>query len=154
MATVRKNRGHWVADFRDQNGRRRIEAPKGPFETTFAGLAKAWLDSKVKLRATSVSDYQIMLDSYLLPYFGARKIETMSRQDIERFRTEMTNGVPETVRLAREAKLKALHGEAACTIASAGSWLAHGEQVPRRAGLGVQLRAEAQHAVAQPGGAD
>jgi hypothetical protein len=33
MATVRKNRGAWVADFRDQNGRRRIETPKGYFET-------------------------------------------------------------------------------------------------------------------------
>lgn len=34
MATVRKYRGRRVADFRDQNGRRRIEAPKGPFETS------------------------------------------------------------------------------------------------------------------------
>jgi integrase len=33
MATVRQYRGHWVADFRDQLGRRRIEVPKGPFET-------------------------------------------------------------------------------------------------------------------------
>jgi hypothetical protein len=33
MATVRKHRGSWVADFRDKNGRRHIETPKGPFET-------------------------------------------------------------------------------------------------------------------------
>ena len=32
MATVRKYRERWVADFRDQHNRRRIEAPKGPFE--------------------------------------------------------------------------------------------------------------------------
>jgi len=32
MATVRINRGRWVADYRDQHGRRRIETPKGPFE--------------------------------------------------------------------------------------------------------------------------
>ena len=33
MATVRVYRGRYVADFRDQNGRRRVEAPKGPFES-------------------------------------------------------------------------------------------------------------------------
>ena len=33
MATVRKYRDRWVADFRDQHGRRRIETPEGPFET-------------------------------------------------------------------------------------------------------------------------
>jgi len=32
MAAVRKYRDRWVADFRDQYGRRRIEAPKGPHE--------------------------------------------------------------------------------------------------------------------------
>ena len=33
MATVRKYRGRYVADFRDQLGRRRIEAPRGKFES-------------------------------------------------------------------------------------------------------------------------
>lgn len=33
MATVRRYRGRYVADFRDQHGRRRIERPRGPFET-------------------------------------------------------------------------------------------------------------------------
>lgn len=32
MATVRKHRGRWVADFRDQHGTRRIEVPSGNFE--------------------------------------------------------------------------------------------------------------------------
>jgi len=32
MATVRFNRGHWVADYYDTNKRRRIERPKGHFE--------------------------------------------------------------------------------------------------------------------------
>src|SRR4051812_17493201 len=31
MAIVRQYRGNWVADFCDQNGRRRIETPRGPF---------------------------------------------------------------------------------------------------------------------------
>jgi integrase len=33
MATTRQYRGRYVADFRDQHGRRRIEVPEGPFET-------------------------------------------------------------------------------------------------------------------------
>jgi hypothetical protein len=33
MAVVRRNRGRYVADFRDQNRRRHIETPKGVFET-------------------------------------------------------------------------------------------------------------------------
>jgi len=33
MAIVRKYRGRYVADFRDQNGRRRIEVPEGSFKT-------------------------------------------------------------------------------------------------------------------------
>jgi integrase len=33
MATVRQYRGRYVADFRDQHGRRRIEVPEGPFES-------------------------------------------------------------------------------------------------------------------------
>jgi hypothetical protein len=32
MATVRKHRRHWCADFRDQHGFRRIERPVGNFE--------------------------------------------------------------------------------------------------------------------------
>lgn len=32
MATVRKNRGRWVADYRDQHGKRRIEKPPGSFD--------------------------------------------------------------------------------------------------------------------------
>lgn len=34
MATVRKYRGRWVADYRDQHSKRRIEAPKGVFENS------------------------------------------------------------------------------------------------------------------------
>lgn len=33
MATVRFSRGHWVADYYDANKRRRIEQPKGHFES-------------------------------------------------------------------------------------------------------------------------
>jgi hypothetical protein len=33
MATVRFNRGHWVADYYDAEKRRRNERPRGHFET-------------------------------------------------------------------------------------------------------------------------
>lgn len=139
MASVRKYRDRWVADFRDQHGRRRIEAPKGPFESkalekraakelldqrlaetrahtytpsrerlTVNALAERWLQSKVRARATTLDDYRIMLDSYVLPYFGARKVESLRRLDIEQFRADLAAGVPDSIRMAREAKLRAL----------------------------------------------
>lgn len=142
MATVRQYRGRWVADFRDQHGRRRIEVPEGSFENkalekraarelldrrltevqthtftpdrqriTFDRLADMWLASKVKARETTLSDYRIMLDCYLRPYFGDRKVETITRLDIERFRADMLEGTPEPVRKAREAQLAQLQVE-------------------------------------------
>lgn len=47
MACVRKRRGRYVADFRDQNGERHIEMPKGTFET----LAQEKLAAKALLKA-------------------------------------------------------------------------------------------------------
>lgn len=142
MAIVRKSRGAWVADFRDQNGRRHIETPKGTFETlalqkraaqellqkrlseveshsftanrqrmTFEQLAQAWIKSKVRIGDTTLSDYHITLDCFLLPYFGARKAESLARLDLETFRSEMGEGLPEVCRLAREAKLKQMQAE-------------------------------------------
>ena len=136
MATVRLHRNRWVADFRDQYKRRRIEAPRGPFETkalekraaqellqkriaevtgysftpsrerlTFDELAAQWLESKVRIRETTASDYRIMLDCYLIPYFTGRKIESIRRIDIERFRAELDAGLPTPIRQARAAKL-------------------------------------------------
>jgi integrase len=139
MATVRKHRNRWVADFRDQYKRRRIETPKGLFETkalekraaqellekrvtevatysftpsrerlTFRELAARWLTSKVRIRETTASDYRIMLDCYLLPYFANRKVEGIRRLDIERFRAELSAGLPAPIRQARESKLRDL----------------------------------------------
>ena len=137
MAVVRKYRNRWVVDFRDQNGRRCIETPKGPFESvaiekraahellqhrlaevtsgcyapkagrlTFEQVAERWMDSKVKIADATRSDYRIMLDCYLLPYFGPRPLQAISRFHLERFRSEMGEGVPDAVLRAREAKLR------------------------------------------------
>jgi integrase len=142
MAKVRQYRGRWVADFRDQHGRRRIECPKGPFENralekraakelldqrltetlahtftpararlTFDKLADKWLASKVRIRATTQSDYAIMLDCYLRPYFARKKVEAITRLDIEGFRAAMAEGLPEPIRIARDEKLRALQAD-------------------------------------------
>lgn len=136
MATVRKYRGRWVADFRDQHHRRRIEVPEGTFETAafekraaqellqvrlaqvrgqtylpeylrpdFSELAQRWLASKVRIGHSTLSDYETMLDSYLLPYFGLSKVETISRYDIERFRAELCEDeLPTCIVQARDEK--------------------------------------------------
>jgi len=142
MATVRQYRGRWVADFRDQHGRRRIEVPEGSFESrtlekraakelldrrltevqthtftpdrqrvTFEKLAELWIASKVKARKTTIDDYGIMLECYLLPYFGPRKAETVTRLDVEAFRADMAKGTPEPVKRARDAKLEQMQTE-------------------------------------------
>lgn len=51
------------------------------------------------------SDYQTTLDCYLVPYFGPRKYDSITRLDIEKFRAEMVVGVPESVQRARDEKL-------------------------------------------------
>jgi hypothetical protein len=64
---------------------------------TFTQVGTKWLASRVRLRASTRADYQTMLDCYLFPYFGPRKYETISRLDIEQFRADLQEGVPESV---------------------------------------------------------
>lgn len=140
MATVRKNRGRWIADFRDQHGRRRMEAPQGPFANsaqekiaaqalltkrlaevargdhvperqrpTFSELCDAYLASKVNIRPTTLRSYRSLIDLYLRPYFGNRRIHHISASDIERFRSELVNGLPPTVAAAFAAQKLAAH---------------------------------------------
>lgn len=134
MATIRKYRDRWVADFRDQHGRRRIEAPKGPFENkalekqaaaellakrvaeiklgtfvqasgklTFGDVCDRYLSSRTKARKVTVDEYRDLIDSYLRPYFGARKVESINAHAVEQFRDELRAGVPDCIRIAREA---------------------------------------------------
>jgi integrase len=146
MATVRQYRGRYVADFRDQNGRRRIEVPEGPFETKaeqkraakelldrrllevrqhtftpdrqrlgFAGLCELFLASKVKARKTTLDGYRELINCYLAPYFGVRRIETLTRFEVERFRNDMAKGAPPAVAKAREERIVALKAAGAPT---------------------------------------
>ncbi len=133
MAVVRKYRDRWVADFRDQHGRRRIEAPKGPFENkalekraaaellamrvaevkvgtfvqtseklTFGDVCDRYLASRTKARPVTVTEYRELIDMYLRPYFGPRKVETIRAHSVEQFRDELRAKVPECIRRARE----------------------------------------------------
>jgi integrase len=137
MAIVRQYRGKYVADFRDQNGRRRIEVPEGSFETKaeakraakelldrrllevrqhtftpdrqrldFAALCDLFLASKVLARKTTLDGYRELINCYLVPYFGARKVETLTRFQVEQFRNEMAAGAPAAVTKAREAQIE------------------------------------------------
>jgi len=61
-------------------------------------------------RKTTIDGYRELIDCYLVPYFGSRRIETMTRFEIERFRNDMAKGTPAAVTKAREelaARLKA-----------------------------------------------
>jgi integrase len=125
MATVRKHRGRWCADFRDQHGFRRIEVPTGTFENaaqeklaaqtlltkrlaevsrgqhqplgqrpTFSEVCTRFLESKVNLRPSTLRSYRGLIQCYLDPYFGRWKVQSISPTDVERFRFELTQGLP------------------------------------------------------------
>lgn len=142
MATVRFYRGYWVADYYDSHKRRRIERPKGHFENltdqlraaqalladrvaevaeglvqqglgTFEDAATRWLSSKVAIRPSTRRNYEQLLSGYLVPYFGPRTLRLIQVTDIERFRNELSAGIPDWVKQAFiERVLKARPGHA------------------------------------------
>ena len=134
MATVKLYRGHWVADYYDARKRRRIEQPKGQFKSrteekhaahalladrlaevadgivhegrgTFADAATRWLKSKARARPTTRRSYEQLVSCYLIPYFGNRKLRLIQVTDIERFRTELSRGLPDSIKQAFVARL-------------------------------------------------
>ncbi len=129
MATVRMYRRHWVADYYDANQRRRIERPEGHFKRareelqaaqilladrvaevadgmvhqgrgTFEDAATRWLKSKVRIRPSTRRSYEHLLVCYLIPYFGDRKLRLIQVTDIERYRAELSQGIPDAIRQA------------------------------------------------------
>jgi integrase len=138
MATIRKHRKSWVADYRDQHGIRHVEVPAGDFENrahqklaaralltkrlaevkrgqhipasqrpSFSEVCDRYLESKVGLRGPTLRRYRGLIDLYLRPYFGTWNFETIAPADIERFRYEMTQGVPAPVARAIAERLRA-----------------------------------------------
>jgi len=129
MATVRMYRGHWVADYYDANQRRRIERPEGHFKRareelqaarilladrvgevadglvhqgrgTFEDAATRWLRSKVGIRPSTRRSFEHLLVCYLIPYFGDRKLRLIQVTDIEHYRAELSQGIPDSIRQA------------------------------------------------------
>jgi integrase len=143
MATVKLCRGRWVVDYYDANKRRRIEQPEGRFENetlekhaaqalleerltevadgvvnegrrSFEDAATRWLKSKVRVRPSTRRGYEQLITCYLIPYFGSRKIRSIQVIDIERFRTELGEGLPDSIKQTFvERQLQAKPGLAA-----------------------------------------
>jgi len=134
MATVRLYRGHWVADYYDTRNRQRIERPDGHFESqteekhaahalladrlaemadgivhegrgTFQDAAARWLKSKVRVRPSTKRSYEQLVACYLVPYFRDRKLRLIQVTDIERFRSELGQGLPDSIKQAFVARL-------------------------------------------------
>lgn len=135
MAIVRKHRGNWVADYRDQHGKRHRERPTGTFENmalqkiaaqdllakrlreverkdyqpyaerlTFSQVCDRYLEGKVNIRPSTVRSYRGLIDLYLRPYFGHRKVHEITPAHIEDYRAALTAGRPEPVAKAFEAR--------------------------------------------------
>jgi hypothetical protein len=134
MATVKLYRGHWVADYYDANKRRRIEQPKGHFDSkseekhaahalladrlaevadgivhegrgTFEDAATRRLKAKVRVRPSTRRSYEQLTACYLIPYFGDRKLRLIQVTDIEHFRSELSQGLPDSIKQAFVARL-------------------------------------------------
>jgi Phage integrase, N-terminal SAM-like domain len=113
MACVRKRRGHWCLDYRDQQGCRHWETTKGnrkdaerllaervreisrgtywrPAErVSFEGLAQAFLkDAEPNVRETTFKDYRCNLNRHL-PWFSGWKARDIRRADVEAFRAHL-----------------------------------------------------------------
>jgi integrase len=127
MAIVRRYRGAWCADYRDQHGRRRIEASKDGTkrgaesllaerlkqvergehvsqreQLSIAELCKSFLEAKTgKVRASTHIGYSEIIDNYLVPRFGHLKLQALTVAAVERFRGELTKGLPEGLIEAR-----------------------------------------------------
>lgn len=113
MACIKRRRGRWVVDFRDQEGRRRWESYRTkdeatnalgkrlgelrtgtyrpPAETpTFRTVAEAWLEGRraMGLRMSTIAGWETHLEVHLLPTFGDVKLDQIDVLAIERFRDE------------------------------------------------------------------
>jgi integrase len=63
---------------------------------TFPQLCDRFLEAKVNLRATTLRSYRGLIDLYLRPYF-TWNIETIAPADIERFRYQLSQGLPDPI---------------------------------------------------------
>src|SRR5262245_19634790 len=71
----------------------------------FAEVADRYLESKVGIRSTTRRSYLSLVDLYLKPYFGQRKIHQISAADVEHYRNELLIGRPPPIADAFAARL-------------------------------------------------
>jgi hypothetical protein len=108
MACIRKRRGHWCLDYRDQQGRRHWETTKGnhkeaerllaervrevsrgtyrgpPERASFEDVAQAYLKhAEENVRPTTLKDYRCNLIRHLMPWFQGWKMRDIRRADPE-----------------------------------------------------------------------
>jgi integrase len=109
MACVKRRRGRWVVDFRDQTGARRWESYRTRDEAqaalavrikelrtgnyrpptevpVFETVARAWLATKVEYRPSSYSQWQGHIDLHILPVLGALRIDQIRVAHIDALR--------------------------------------------------------------------
>jgi integrase len=124
MACIRKRRGRWVVDFRDQHGRRHWDSFRTKKEAedryservqdvrggtyinaatlpTFAEVAAGWLDVKRDHPASTFNFWRTHVDLHLLPAFGDYRIDHVALARIEQFRNAKRDGTNGHGKLAR-----------------------------------------------------
>jgi integrase len=79
--------------------KRLVEVARGDFVSdrqrlVFSELCNRYLDSKVNIRPTTMRSYKQLIDAYLLPYFEKQRIHTITAADVERYRAELSAGLP------------------------------------------------------------
>ena len=115
MACIRKRRGRWVVDFRDQNGRRHWESFRTKKEAedryaervpdvrggtyidaatlpTSAEVAAGWLNVKRDHPASTFNYWRTQADVHLVPAFGTYRIDQVTLGRIEQFRNAKRDG--------------------------------------------------------------
>jgi len=114
MACIRKRRGKWVLDYRDQFGIRHWKTTKGTRKEAefllnkiqreinngeyisdtnqklFEDLADLYINNiKLSVRATTAKDYERNLRLHLKPYFKGLKIRLINLEMIEKFQSNL-----------------------------------------------------------------
>ncbi len=106
MACVKRRRGRWVVDFRDQDGNRRWESHKtrdeanraleklgsavrqrtyrAPAELpTLEAVARDWFATKAGHRVSTQAGYQVHLDTHILPAFASMTTPALGKRRID-----------------------------------------------------------------------
>jgi integrase len=107
MACVRKWRGKWVVDWRDETSKRHIEAVEGDRETaegrlaeiikggkkpvnnkqTFTEYAAWWLENCAQgnIKDSTLDEYKAVLNNHVYPAFGSRPLARVTRKMVREF---------------------------------------------------------------------